>query len=1050
MSQTSVDLFAHAGVAAVLGTSNTVAVPLRYTEQKPRPQELTPGLFEPYRVQRLNIPGARRHPHPLVESTCLASVRPPMPKYRPLLEPMLISSGDLSHEQLEQIVYAGEAHQHYFTYLNRRHVDIPTMRLGRDGTEFATTKREEIVEEITARHGFYVPGGTGTGKGRIICGILTDNLNQGRTRAVYLTANDILINDVVRDWTDLGRSADDVVRWKNSPLGRPIKVGGRENFILAGTYSMLQHRSKKQTRTRVDDLVEFLGDDFDGVLAFDEAHFAANAAPLATAATPASQQSQQGAAMLELQNRLPHARVVYISATGFSRIDAFAYAIRLGLFGTASTFANHREFVKAMDAGGTAALETIARDLKARGLMFAPQLSFEGVTYERIEHTLDEVQVESYNTYVRAWRLVHTGIDQELIALNAVDTDPDDETIPVHVDGGPFKKLHSMTSHAEQLFLSQAIHSLQMPTAIQVIREKLAKGNAVLCQLTHTGEAALNDALAQQGEDETGDLTEIDTTHRTALIDFVRKNYPIHEYQRVYHHEKKRFIAVPKLDKNQDPIVNKAALVRRGEMIDAVREVVFPLPILDQLHKHFPGQVAEVSGRRKWIETIVDDDGVLTQRVGKRSANANETAIADFEAGRKLILAFTEGAGGAGLSFHASRKIINQRKRSHLFLEMSWSAEKAIQGMGRSHRTAQVVEPEYCFLSISNLPGQKRLTSTPARKIAALGALTRGHREAASNGAFRPEDNLETSYSERAMKVLIADVIAGKVPDVDQRTFEREMRMRLKGLEIVPPSESWLQTLKRGAGANRVTMARFLNRLMSCSIGLDGGLQQLIMDAFYGRLEDVISEAIENNLYDTGIETLSAAAIATISRERLGVDDFGAATDLIELLITDVPNGSLRFGQARQERIDYERLTGNSDAFYAVRDGNVELHIPTDTGYYTTLLTPKGVRDIRPVSDLTVISETEAEGRWNTEFAELPRLSRTRYLAVGCLTPVWAKMPSASEVYRLRTDDGELLLGRVIHPSYLDDLRNAFGVATGADVPEPTPLVRPVSTAIAA
>lgn len=697
MSQTSVDLFSHANVATVIGSNSTAPVPLRYTELKPRPQDLTPGLFEPYRVQRLKIPGARRHPDPLVESTCLASVRPPMPKYRPLLEPVLISTGDLSHEQLEQIVYAGEAHQHYFTYLNRRFEDQPFMRLGLDGKEFETTKRVEVVDEITARHGFYISGGTGIGKGRIICGILADNFNQGRTRAVYITANDILINDVVRDWTDLGRSADDVVRWKNSPLGKPIKVGDRETFILAGTYSMLQRRSKKQKQTRVDDLVEFLGEDFDGVLAFDESHFAANASPQSTTSTPATQQSQQGAAMLELQTRLPHARVVYISATGFSRIDAFAYAIRLGLFGTASTFKNHNEFVKSMDAGGTAALETIARDLKARGLMFAPQLSFEGVTYERVEHTLDELQVASYNSYVRAWRLLHNGIDRELIALNAVDTDPDDASIALHVDGGPFKKLHSITSHAEQLFLSQAIHSLQMPTAIQVIREKLAKGRAVICQLTHTGEAALNNALAQQADAETIDLSTIDTTHRSALIDFVHKYYPIHEYHRVYDHDKKAFVAQPKLDKNQHPIVSTAAVVRRGEMIDAIRDVVFPLPILDQLHEHFPGQVAEVSGRRKWIETIVDDDGAVSQHISKRSAKASEVAIAEFEAGRKLILAFTEGAGGAGLSFHASRKIANQRKRSHLLLEMSWSAEKAIQGMGRTPRAGQVVEPEYVF-----------------------------------------------------------------------------------------------------------------------------------------------------------------------------------------------------------------------------------------------------------------------------------------------------------------------------------------------------------------
>jgi hypothetical protein len=1035
----SVDLFSFAGVAASLSRSTgTTPEPLRYKALKTKPAALNPGLFEPYRIGRIDIKGARVHPTALVEPTALASVKAPMPKYAPVLEPVLVANGTLSDVQLESVIYAGEAHRRFFTYEWAREIVETEIKISL-GKELEIEKRRQIVEEVSARYGFFIPAGTGVGKGRIACGIIADNFNQGRTRAVYITASDILINDLERDWQDLGRPTSDIVRWKKSEKGS-IDVGDRDSFILAGTYTMLQHRTKKGKKrgdTRVDDLVKFLGEDFDGVLALDESHNAQNAAPERTKSGDAAASSQQGAAVLELQHRLPNARVIYISATGFSRIDAFAYAVRLGLWGRSTTFKNQSEFIKAMDQGGTAALETVARDLKARGLMFAPQLSFEGVTYERVEHTLDQLQVDRYNEYVRAWQLIHGGIDRELLALNAVDADPDGSLTPIHVEGSPFKKLHAMTSHAEQLFLSQAIHSLQMPTIIEIMRQKLALGEAVVCQMTHTGETALKEALAREGAD--ADLSEIDTTHRTALIDFVMKHYPIHEYAREYSSEKKCMVAVVKRKvPSMEPIVSPDALVRRGEMIDAIREVVFPLPILDQLHKAFPGQVAEVSGRSKWLEPYIDGDGNVATRVGKRTAKSNEKAIKDFADDRKRILAFTEGAGGAGLSFHASRKIVNQRKRNHIFCEMSWSADKAIQGMGRTHRTDQSVAPRYIFVSISNLPGQKRLTSTPARKIADLGALTRGHRECADNAAFRAEDNLETVWAERAIRILTGDVAAGRVPGLDRATFEREMRMSLRRLEVIPSNETWLKTLKYGV--NRMTCARFLNRLMSASIGLDGGIQQRIMDAFYTRLENVIEEAIENGLYDTGIEVVQAESIVKVGSEQLMVDDFGATTDLVELAITDTPQDSVRFGIARQTKIDYERRTGKKDAHFVDMDGRVELHVPYDSApeggaTYLNVYAPNGVRDARP-SGARVITETEAEPAWNAMYDALPRVTRTRYLAVGMLTPVWAKLPASTEVYRLQTDEGEPLLGRVLHPSFLDDVRSAFA----PEVAPPTPI----------
>ena len=90
--------------------------------------------------------------------------------------------------------------------------------------------------------------------------------------------------------------------------------------------------------------------------------------------------SQQGRAGLRLQHALPDARVLYVSATGATTVQNLAYAQRLGLWGGADfPFATRAEFVAAMEAGGIAAMEVLARDLKALGLYAARSLSYEGI-----------------------------------------------------------------------------------------------------------------------------------------------------------------------------------------------------------------------------------------------------------------------------------------------------------------------------------------------------------------------------------------------------------------------------------------------------------------------------------------------------------------------------------------------------------------------------------------------------------------------------------------------------------------------------------------------
>ena len=61
-------------------------------------------------------------------------------------------------------------------------------------------------------------------------------------------------------------------------------------------------------------------------------------------------------------------------------MEKLAYAHRLGLWGGGSfPFPTRTDFVSAMQQGGLAAMEVLARDLKALGLYTARSLSYAGV-----------------------------------------------------------------------------------------------------------------------------------------------------------------------------------------------------------------------------------------------------------------------------------------------------------------------------------------------------------------------------------------------------------------------------------------------------------------------------------------------------------------------------------------------------------------------------------------------------------------------------------------------------------------------------------------------
>ncbi len=408
---------------------------------------------------------------------------------------------------------------------------------------------------------------------------------------MWISKSDKLIEDAERDWTALGGYRSDLV-----PLSR-FKQGAAINLaegILFTTYATLRTQAKGERKSRVQQIVDWLGSEFDGVVVFDEAHAMANAAG-DKGERGEKKPSQQGQAGLRLQHALPDARILYVSATGATTVQNLAYAARLGLWGTGDfPFATRAEFVAAMEWGGIAAMEVLARDLKALGLYAARSLSFEGILYEIVEHALTPEQIAIYDSYADAFQIIHKNLKAALEAANITGA-----------DGGTYNRhakaaARSAFESNKQRFFNHLLTAMKCPTLIAALTRDLDAGHAAIVQIVSTNEALLERRLAEIPSSEWGDLS-IDITPREYVLDYLKHSFPTQLFE-LYTDEEGNLHSRPVTDADGNPVQSREAVERRDRMIEHLASLPPVQGALDQiLHRFGTATVAEVTGRSRRI-----------------------------------------------------------------------------------------------------------------------------------------------------------------------------------------------------------------------------------------------------------------------------------------------------------------------------------------------------------------------------------------------------------------------------------------------------------------
>ncbi|XP_029772208.1 protein strawberry notch homolog 2 [Suricata suricatta] len=848
----------------------------------------------------------KQHPDRVVETSTLSSVPPPDITYTLALPAS--DSGALSALQLEAITYACQQH--------------------------------EVLLPSGQRAGFLIGDGAGVGKGRTVAGIILENYLRGRKKSLWFSVSNDLKYDAERDLRDIDAPGITVHALSKIKYGDNTTSEG----VLFATYSALIGESQAggQHRTRIRQILEWCGEAFDGVIVFDECHKAKNASS-----------TKMGKAVLDLQNKLPLARVVYASATGASEPRNMIYMSRLGIWGDGTPFRTFEEFLHAIEKRGVGAMEIVAMDMKVSGMYIARQLSFAGVTFRIEEIPLTPAFERVYNRAALLWAEA-LGVFQQAADWLGLESR---------------KSLWGQFWSAHQRFFKYLCVAAKVRRLVELAREELARDKCVVIGLQSTGEARTREVLDQKD----GQLDCFVSAAEGVFLSLIQKHFPSNKRKRERGAGSKRkrrprgrgakaprlacdvagvirisddsstesdagldsdFHSSPESVLDDDVVLLDAAglpaddrgplcplqrdphgpgvLERverlRQDLLAKVRALGRELPVntLDELIDQLggPEHVAEMTGRKGRVVSRPDGTVAFESRAeqGLSIDHVNLREKERFMNGEKLVAVISE-ASSSGISLQADRRVRNQRRRVHVTLELPWSADRAIQQFGRTHRSNQVSAPEYVFL-ISELAGERRFASIVAKRLESLVSCDPGSPDAPP---------LCTQYGARALSCVLTTILSqteNKVPlpqgyPGGDAAFFRDMKQGLLSVGIGGrESRSGCLDVEKDC-----SITKFLNRILGLEVHKQNALFQYFSDTF----DHLIAADKKEGKYDMGILDLAP-----------GVDEIYEESQQVFLAPGHPQDGQVVFYKISVDRglrwdeayAKSRELTGPHDGFY--------------------------------------------------------------------------------------------------------------------------------------
>jgi hypothetical protein len=140
---------------------------------------------------------------------------------------------------------------------------------------------------------------------------------------------------------------------------------------------------------------------------------------------------------------------------------------------------------------------------------------------------------------------------------------------------------------------------------------------------------------------------------------------------------------------------------------------------------------------------------------------------------------------------------------------------------------------------------------------------------------------------------------------------------------------------------------------------------------------------------------------------------------------------ALAFARAAEGRLLVNKGSGRAAVqvpawSFTLEDGTVETRV--------RLIKPIG-RELMSLEDLArsqwrEVGQDIFAQAWERDIARVPEFEdSTLFVMAGLLLPIWTRLPGESlRVYRLQTDDGERIIGRVIGPEALAKVYENFGL----------------------